>query len=231
MKAKDLPYPFVENNKKHIVLKDRLWAIPELEEKDPAFSFPGWNDSQFFGNVHPVHVEYCSGNGAWIASRAQQDPQINWLGIEMKFDRVRKIWSKTKNFNLQNLFVLYGEGLQATRHYFPDNSVDAVYVNFPDPWPKRRHAKNRIIEPIFVGEVLRTLKKGGVFTLVTDDEEYSKQMIEVVTANPGFESCFPAPFFVTHYEGYGSSYFESLWREKGKTIHFHQFKKNRDTAQ
>ena len=225
MKAKDLAYPFIQETENRVVVGDRIWAIPAMEEKDPSYTFQGWNAPAFFGNDNPVHVEYCSGNGAWIASRAKGDPSVNWVGVEIKFGRVRKIWSKIKNNILQNLIVLFGEGLQATKDYFPSSSVDAVYVNFPDPWPKRRHAKNRIIEPVFVSEVVRTLKTGGMLMLVTDDEDYSKQMIQVARANPFLESCFPAPYFVTEYEGYGSSYFESLWREKGKTIHFHQFKK------
>lgn len=225
MKAEDLPYPFVRGAEPHVVVGDRLWAVPEMGTKDAAFAFPGWNASALFGNDNPVHVEYCSGNGAWIAARAKSDPSVNWVGVEIKFGRVRKIWSKIKNYFLPNLVVLFGEGLQSTRDYIPSGTVDAAYVNFPDPWPKRRHAKNRLIEPVFVAEVVRTLKAGGLFILVTDDEGYSQEMIRVLGANPLLESCYPEPYYITGMEGYGASYFDSLWREKGKTIRFHRFRK------
>ena len=71
----------------------------------------------------------------------------------------------------------------------------------------------------------RILKDKGTITLVTDDENYSIQMIDEFCQHPGFVSCYPEPYFLTHREDYGTSYFEALWREKGKYIRYHFFQK------
>jgi tRNA (guanine-N7-)-methyltransferase len=111
----------------------------------------------------------------------------------------------------------------AAREYFPSNSISEVYVNFPDPWPKDRHAKHRIIQQPFVKEMKRILLSEGKVTLVTDDPTYSGQMIEEMQKNKDFFSCYPDPFYVTEWDGYGDSYFGDLWVSKGRSIHFHRF--------
>lgn len=224
MKPNDLKPPFAKGEKRCALISDRVWYIPE-EESGEEFSFPGWNHPDLFGNDNPVCVEYCSGNGEWIANKAKENPSINWVAVEIRFMRTRKIWSKIKNRGLANLIVICGEAMQVTNRYFPSSSIHHIYVNFPDPWPKRRHAKNRLIQPIFSKEMERiTLPTGGL-TLVTDDENYSQQMIDVVMATPGYQSIHPDPYYVTERENYGVSWFELLWREKGKSIRFHQFNK------
>ena len=110
-------------------------------------------------------------------------------------------------------------------YIFPTESCEAAYINFPDPWPKRRHAKNRLIQPKFLDQVSRLLKREALFTLVTDDPDYSEQMLKEMGHHPGFASFLPSPYFVTEFAGYGSSYFDQLWREKGKVIRYHQFQK------
>lgn len=207
------------------MIEDRVWFVPEMDSEDKTFRFPGWEDPALFGNDNPVSVEYCSGNGDWIVKRAKEEKERNWVAVEVKFQRVRKIWSKLKNEGLQNLVVICGEGLKVTKSYFPSGSIDSLYVNFPDPWPKRRHAKNRIVREEFVEEAARITRCHGELTLVTDDPAYSLQMIDKVLCNPAFSSLIPAPHYVTERDNYGASWFEALWREKGKAIRFHQFRK------
>jgi tRNA (guanine-N7-)-methyltransferase len=223
MKPSHLKFPQVDQKN---FIQDGVWYISDrsYEEKSSTV-FSDWSQGNIFSATQPICIEYCSGNGAWIASKALENPLQNWVAIERKFSRVRKIWSKVKNRQLSNLFTICGEGYIATHNYFPTDSVDAVYVNFPDPWPKSRHAKHRLIQPAFVQEVLRILKVGGTFTLVTDAAEYSAQMIQVIRDFARFSSFFPDPFYAIEYPGYGSSYFENLWREKGKTIRYHIFLK------
>jgi tRNA (guanine-N7-)-methyltransferase len=224
MKPEHLKSPFSWQDRQ-ITIKDRIFYVPDQLESYESFRFPGWQHPDVFAKDLPIRIEYCSGNGAWIAAKAKEDSQSNWVAIEKRFVRVRKIWSKLKNENLDNLFVVCGEGYRTTQLYFPSSSVAEVFINFPDPWPKKRHAKHRIVQPHFVQEVWRILKEGCLFTLVTDDAVYSSIMIEVLKGCKGFEPCFPDPHFVTDFPGYGTSYFEDLWRSKGKAIHYHQFRK------
>lgn len=225
MKPIDLKPPFSTREERKVLIKDRAWFLPDMDHPEENFTFPGFEHPDLFGNNRPVCIEFCSGNGAWIAERAKSHPELNWLAVEIRFMRSRKIWSKIKNLELKNLVVLCGEGMHAARKYLPSNSVQSVYVNFPDPWPKRRHAKNRIIQPDFVKEVERITVSGGDLTLVTDDVDYSTQMIDTVLNNPAYRSSYPEPYYVTNSTDYGASWFESLWREKGKSIRFHHFNK------
>jgi tRNA (guanine-N7-)-methyltransferase len=223
MKPKDLKSPF-KKEEGQILIHDQVWYIPDSCSNRTSFSFPGWTHPQMFNQDRPICIEYCSGNGAWIAAKAQSHPECNWVAIEHKFDRVRKIWSKLKNLSLQNLLAVCGEGYQVTQGYIPTSSVQSIFINFPDPWPKRRHAKNRLIQVPFIKEMHRILQPEGILTMVTDDESYSKTIIDLFHQVAGFQSLFPSPYYVTDYPSYGTSYFEDLWRLKGKAIRYHAFR-------
>lgn len=223
MKPDDLKCPF-KWDERLVLLEDNVLYVPDHFDQYDQFTFPGWE--ALFGNQKPVKVEYCSGNGTWVAEKARSDASCNWVAIEKKFVRVRKIWSKIKNLQLNQLLAICGEGFKVTKHYFPSDSVDEIYINFPDPWPKKRHIKHRIIQPEFVEEMRRILKNEGKLIFVTDDADYSEWFLNEMKANPGFTNCNASPGYLTEWEGYGSSYFDSLWREKGKVIRYHQFKKD-----
>lgn len=224
MKPQDVKYPFIDCNKEIAVI-DRIWYVPESVNLD-TFQFPGWESSQLFGNNNPVKIEYCSGNGAWIADKAKTESTTNWLAVELRFDRVRKIRAKITNLSLPNLLPVCGEAYRTTKHYFPDQSVSEIFINFPDPWPKRRHERHRLFQPAFIEEIKRILLPNGFVMVVTDDPTYSGQLIKVFNQNSGFKSRYPEPYYVTHYEGYGSSYFNDLWDDQGKTIYYHIFEKH-----
>jgi tRNA (guanine-N7-)-methyltransferase len=191
------------------------------QSKLQNFSYPSF--CSLFDKEQPTHVEYCSGNGAWIAQKAKENPEINWIAIEMKFDRVRKIWSKMKNFGLKNLCIIWGEGAKVTSEFFFSESIGEVFINFPDPWPKRRHAKNRIIQPSFLDALHRILIKTGKLTFVTDDPDYSQVALNEMATSQKFKNLHPEKGFIDVKEGYGSSYFEELWRSKDKKILHHEF--------
>ena len=217
MKAKSLKSPFGWADR-HPLIQDRVFHVPDFYFEHDKFTFPGWESEEVFGNSHPVHIEYCSGNGDWIVGKAQANPNINWVAVEKRFDRVRKIWSKIKKQNIGNLLVVCGEGLTFTQNYLASETVSAVFVNFPDPWPKDRHAKHRIIQAPFVNEMARILIHEGRMTLVTDDVDYSLIMIDEMNGSDDFEACYPKPYFLSNLEDYGSSWFELLWKEKGRVI-------------
>lgn len=222
MKPKMLKHPFSWDERK-VLIKDQVWYVPEYYDQYESFPFPGWEHEDLFHNKKPVMVEYCSGNGTWLSAKAQQFPEYNWVGVEKQFKRVRKLWSKAKNQSIHNMIALCGEAYTATRHYFPTESIHDIFINFPDPWPKNKHAKHRLIHREFVHEMWRILRSEGTVTVVTDDDHYSAQVIEEM--HPRFKSVFAPPYFVTQFEGYGSSFFEELWRSQGKTIRYHQFRK------
>lgn len=216
------PFPW---NERRVLIQDRIWYVPPLFDHYSAFAFPGWDHPEIFSNHQPVNIEYCSGNGAWIAQKALAHPEQNWVAVECKFPRVRKIWAKIQNHKIKNLLVVCGEGYFVTQQYLPAESVNSIFVNFPDPWPKTRHIKHRIIQPEFLTEMGRILKPKGTFTFVTDDDNYSDWTIQMTQKDPNLQNCDPSPYYRTEDPNYGTSYFEDLWREQGKTIRYHRFLK------
>lgn len=226
MKPNDLTPP-CSREKRSVVIHDRVWYVPPVAPSLNEFVFPGWSHSDLFGNDNPVHIEYCSGNGAWIAEKALANPSVNWLAVERKFARVKKLWSKIKNLNLKNMIVMCGEGYQATKRYLPDQSVQDISINFPDPWPKARHAKNRLIQSEFIDEMWRILGRDGTLMFVTDDLNHSEWFIKKMGAHSGFASVHPSPFYITEQPEYGSSFFDELWRSQGRSIYYHKFNSSR----
>jgi len=205
-------------------LHERFWFLPR-KYGSTEFTFSGFHSESFFGNTNPVYIEYCSGNGAWVTQKAESDPTVNWIAVERGFDRARKIWKRLHKKVLSNLIVAWAEGHQLTKTYIPNESVDAIYINFPDPWPKRRHAKYRIIQKPFVAEMHRILKREALVTIVTDDANYSEIIIKEMRAHCGFQSLFEDPYYVPVEPEYGSSFFDELFRNKGLIIRQHTFKK------
>lgn len=225
MKPKDLKCPFKwEDRRPHIY--ERVLFVPEYYDRHQEWKFPGWESPEVFGRSGPIEVEYCTGNGAWIIEKAIAHPDRLWVAVERQFDRVRKIWSKMRNFNLTNLFIVCGEGLTFTQFYVPDRSFQKIYINFPDPWPKEKHSKNRLIKEPFISEIARAADYDATVTMVTDHATYMQQITESMRENPSWRSAFPDPYYVTEWEGYGTSYFDELWRTQGQVIHYMHYQKN-----
>ena len=171
MKPKDLKFPYSWEMRKPLLEKG-VFYIPQYYSKHHHFHFPNWDQKELFGNDHPVYVEYCSGNGEWIIKKALSFPHLNWVAVEKKFERVRKIVSKRTNQKISNLFVVCGDALTFTQMYLKEACLDGVYVHFPDPWPKERHAKHRLIQKPFALELKQKIKKLGCATFVTDSLPY-----------------------------------------------------------
>ena len=140
------------------------------------------------------------------------------MAVEHNFERVRKIFSKKNNLGLKNLFVVSGDAFTFTQEYIKKGSISSAFVNFPDPWPKKRHAKHRLIQLPFIKEIKRVFRKKGCLTLVTDSVAYCQQMKEVV----GLSQMFKQSEYSE--DQYGTSYFCRLWTNLGRSIHFLHYK-------
>lgn len=219
MIVKKLKFPFSWEERRPQIDNGVLF-IPDHYDRHTEWVLPSWE--AIFGNRYPIVVEYCSGNGTWIAEKAQ-DKSRNWIAVEWRFDRVQKIWSKKMKSGLDNLLIVCGDAQIFIRDYLREHRVEGVYVNFPDPWPKFRHAKNRLFQTPFALHLARTVSPDGVLTVVTDDAVYGHQIVDTVLSIPSWKPSFGSPYYVTQWDGYGASYFDSLWREKGREIRYFQF--------
>lgn len=218
VRPQDLKLPYV-NNEPSLVFHDQFWSVPPWSDLS-TFSFPGWN--RMFEREAPIVIEYCSGHGHWIVEQAKKQPECNFLAVEKRFDRAKKIWSKIKNHGLKNCIVACAEGGQLTSGYFPDESIQEVYINFPDPWPKTRHAKHRIMNPQFLDAMKRVLSPTGSVTFVTDDEDYSQIFLKLIRTRTDFSHLVAEPYYTQLPNDYGISFFEEIFRQMGKINRFHK---------
>lgn len=222
MKPKTLRFPFRWIERKPI-FSDGVLFVPRHYDQHDAW--PKEELQTVFSSFSSIAIEYCSGNGLWIAQKAQENPSCLWIAVEKRFDRVQRIWAKKHNLSLNNLLVISGEGEAFTTHYLKEGMIDQIFVNFPDPWPKLKHAKNRIIQKPFVEEMKRVLKDSGEVVLVTDDAIYSQQMIQEMMQDDLWKSSYQDPFYITDWPSYGASFFEELWKNQGRVIYYMKFVK------
>jgi tRNA (guanine-N7-)-methyltransferase len=140
-----------------------------------------------FAREQPLHVELGAGDGSFLAAYAQAHPEWNFIALERLLGRLRKIEKKSRRAGLDNVRVVRIEAEYFTRYLLPENSAAAIHIYFPDPWPKRRHWKNRLVNPEFTQVLRRALIRGGVVYLRTDDTPYFGQMVESFSGNAAFE--------------------------------------------
>ena len=139
-----------------------------------------------FGAVRPVEVELGAGDGSFLIDYAARHPERNFLGVERLLGRLRKIDRKARRRGLDNVRALRLEAAYVVEWMIPHDSVDAIHINFPDPWPKRRHWRRRLINLTFGAVAWRALRPGGILYLRTDHPGYFEQMLEVMGLCPSF---------------------------------------------
>ena len=224
MKPKDLLIPCSWEKRCPLFL-DRLLYVPKYYFSHEEKAKEIFSKNSFFPDKNPIVVEYCSGNGQWIIDRAKKEKEKNFIAVEMCFDRMRKIWVKMHNQKVKNLFIVFGEALTFTKYYLLDNSISSVFVNFPDPWPKKRHAKHRLVKKDFVEEISRIVKEEGTATFVSDDFPTAERIGETIVSHKSWHPFFENPYYKTKWADFGSSYFKELWEKKGKSIYYLHFAK------
>ena len=164
-----------------------------------------------FGNTRPVEIEIGIGKGRFLIDAAKRDSNSNFLGIEWAIKYVRIAHKRTLNANLNNIRFLRADAREFVEFFLPSNSVQAYHIYFPDPWPKKRHHKRRLINTEFRVEVERTLCAGGRVWLATDHQDYFEVIMEVFE-----DSLILEPVDVA-WEGTRTNY-ERKYMDEGKLI-------------
>jgi len=149
-----------------------------IERLNPAVLFP---------RVQPLEVELGSGDGSFLVDYAAAHPEINFIGIERLLGRLRKIDRKGRRLGLTNLRCARIEASYFLEYLLRGHSAQAIHVYFPDPWPKRKHHKHRLINDHFPRSARQALASGGTVYLRTDDVPYFAQMREAFAAAPFFQ--------------------------------------------
>lgn len=149
-----------------------ILALPGEIELIPANYFAPLDLAEVFPRPAPVEVDLGCGDGTFLVALAEGFPERNFLGIEKLFGRVESACRKGKQRGLRNLRILRIESSYAIQYLLPPASVSVVHLLFPDPWPKKRHHRRRIVTPAFLTTVHRLLVDDGRLRIATDQEDY-----------------------------------------------------------
>ena len=137
-----------------------------------------------FGNNHPLKLEIGFGMGDFLIALALRESQSNFVGIDFSQNGIQKLLAQIQARKLKNIRVVYGDVREKIPLLFQDGELDTVYINFPDPWPRKRHFKRRLIKPAVVKLVAIKLAPAGNIYLATDSEPYALEMLEYLNAEP-----------------------------------------------
>ncbi|MBP2168198.1 tRNA (guanine-N7-)-methyltransferase [Erwinia toletana] len=162
---------------------DNYWPVMGVEYQAEPVDLVG-----LFGREAPVVLEIGFGMGASLVTMAENNPQQNFLGIEVHSPGVGACLATAHEAGADNLRVMCHDAVEVLEHMIPDNSLRMVQLFFPDPWHKARHNKRRIVQVPFAELVMRKLKLGGTFHMATDWEAYAEHMLEVMSSIEGYKN-------------------------------------------
>lgn len=177
-----------------------------------------------FGNKNPVHIEIGSGRGEFLIKSALKYPKINFIGVDLKEKRIKTILRKLFKENLLNVRVAKIYLDNETINFIPTNSIDTIYLQHPDPWPKKKHFHRRIINQIFIDIIYNLLKNGGLVDIATDHEQYATWIIEHFMKREDFTSVYKKGFTREQPVGHIETYFEKIKREEGFEPYFMKYR-------
>ena len=172
-----------------------------------------------FGNDHRVVLEIGSGKGRFLIASAMEQPDVNFVGIEKSLHYHRVIRERVAKRNLRNVLLINHDAFPVLQKMFDDKSVSEIHIYFPDPWPRKREQKRRIIRAEVLEEVRRVLVVGGSGIYVTDHRDYFE------AAAPVIEQFFRAERRIPGPDDPPRTNYEAKYRAEGRAIYEVRFAK------
>jgi tRNA (guanine-N7-)-methyltransferase len=172
-----------------------------------------------FARRAPRIMEIGFGNGDTVVSMARSHPERDYLGVDVYEPGIGRLLAAVAEAGLSNVRVIRGDAVDVLHTCIAPDSLDAVLLLFPDPWPKKRHHKRRLVQPDFVRLVATRLVPGGIFSLATDWQNYAEHMLEVLEAEDSLVNMAgrgqyvtaPADRPVTKFERRGTGLGHAVW--------------------
>ncbi len=137
----------------------------------------------------PCILEIGFGSGQSLSATAKMHPECDFIGIETHQPGIGALLLSIRDQALTNVRIFYGDAVEVLNQCIPEKSLDGIQLFFPDPWPKRRHHKRRLIQVPFVKLLITKLKQGGELHLATDWQDYAKEMMEVLSSFSELKNC------------------------------------------
>ena len=205
---------------------------PEPSEFMPADYFRRHSAQDIFGNDHPLEIDLGCGDGSFLIEMAQHYPERNFLGIERLLGRVRGVCKRIQELGLTNVMVLRLESQYTLEYLLAPASVSRLHLLCPDPWPKARHHKRRLVQQEFLHILQNALSPSGEFLFKTDHLEYYEWVCEemvIFNKSASDQSLTRLPWLGENEDGaffYPKTDFQKLWEDDGKKIYQLRARKN-----
>lgn len=185
---------------------------------------PGTDPGAFFTRERPLALEIGCGIGDFIIQRAAQTPQHNHLAIDIYNKGCLKTCRRVEEAGLDNVRVMRIEARFLFHHYLAPQSLAAIYINCPDPWPKKRHRNRRLVGREFLLAAQYYLRPGGEFYFATDFPDYAADVAAVLPTLPGYRNQQPAPS-TTELPDYPISKYMRRFLDQGQPIYFVHYRR------
>ncbi len=189
----------------------------------------GW-PALFEGEVAaplPLVVELGFGRGEFLLDLASRNPRTAFVGVEVSFKRTLKMARRLARTPLCNVRLIEGFAEEVVREALPDASVACFWINFPDPWPKLRHARRRLLKPPLAELLSRRLVPGGALRVATDDPDYAEWIDGVLGGATELENRHAPEPFLRQEEGRMPTAYELEWRALGRPLYFFHYARAR----
>jgi len=148
------------------------------------FSSAALDLQRVFGRPAPKILEIGFGMGETTAGIAREHPENDYLGIEVHTPGVGSLLKRVADLGLTNVRVIQHDAVEVLEHMIAPNTLNGVHIFFPDPWPKKRHHKRRLVQAPFLALLASRMKAGAYVHLATDWEDYARQMLDTLSAEP-----------------------------------------------
>jgi len=162
---------------------ERLWPVYGLEPAGACLDL-----TALFGRDADTYVEIGFGMGTSLAQMAADNPDRNYIGIEVHRPGVGALCKLIEEQGLTNIRIFNNDAIEILQNRIANNSLAGVYLFFPDPWHKARHKKRRILQPEFAQTIAKHLINGGEFHMATDWKDYAEQMMDIMSASPDYHN-------------------------------------------
>ena len=159
------------------------WSIYGLDLTDGRI-----NASEVFARSAALVVEIGFGMGDSLHQMCLEQPDSNFIGIEVHTPGVGRLMNRAYETDLNNLRVYLADAKDVLAECIPDESVDRIQIYFPDPWHKQKHQKRRLVQPSFIAHITPKLRRGGILHLATDWQHYAEQMLRVMEAENAYQN-------------------------------------------
>lgn len=172
-------------------------------------------------------LEIGFGRGEFLIELARSAPTVAHVGVEISWKRVHKQARRLAKDAVRNIRLVHGTGEQAIAELFGPDSLEAVWINFSDPWPKKRHHRRRLVQAPLVAAIAQRLAPGGLLHVATDDVGYAAHIDAVLAAEPRLENAFAPERWRSEVPGRGQTAYEREWRALGRPMHFWAYRRPR----